>query len=685
MTRSARTGTALLAAVTLAGSAAAQDSGRAERRSRRDTVLADTRFRIAIQRDPGNGRLHLDFGRWYRREPTMWMRIQAGAQFREAVRLATRAGDRGLLAEAETEIAKTSWVSYERYGRTWRIVGNATSFDLGASVAEWRYVEEFFAHEARPLQPDRGESEYAAAEEHARAALAAEPGHVGAINLLAVLLGDRGRWEEILSPARAAIRAHPAQPDGYRVLALALQHAGRVAEAARAFRGALDRMTPEQRRPYEDLGVILTRAGQAHYDSLTPDQRTEERQIFWAVAQPLAMDSVNLVQLEYYARVTYVDLRWTVPEERQVGWESDRGMIWLRYGPPQIWATFPGGGNTDSNFLTVWVYPRRHARFVFQGTISYASASFAGEYLALAEDTRLITPAHFDNVPAVAQMDTIFAQAAQFRGPSGGTTLAVFGFVPVGRLLSGVDLATAEFEIGAIVQDQRMRDVVRRVHTERVSVSDSTQLETRTWRLDLVPDQYLLRLEARQGDTQRAARSLARIGVERFRAGPLALSDVVLADRIAPRDSAPQRWTDYLIDPSAGRVGHGARISFLWELYNLTGDSAGFGRYRVDLEIAVRAIERHGFTARIVGGIADAAGVTVLGDTLVGLNYERAANVRGREAIPEYLDVELRDAPDGQYTATVMVTDLRTGQVARRVREFVVTARPGDAPARDRE
>lgn len=684
MTRSARTGTALLAAVTLAGSAAAQDSGRVERRSRRDTVLSDTRFRIAIQHDPTNARLHLEFGRWYRREPTPWMRMQAAGHFRDAIRLATRAGDRGLVADAETELAKASWVSYERYGRTWRFVPEVTAFSVASSLADWRYVEEFFAHHARPLVPDRGEAEYAAAEEHARAALAAEPGHVGATNLLAVALGDRGRWEEILSPARAAIRAHPAQPDGYRVLALALQHAGRMAEAAQAFRDALARMSPEQRRPYEDLGAILTRAAEAHYDSLTPEQRAEERQIFWAVAQPLAMDSVNLVQVEYFARVTYVDLRWTVPEERRVGWQSDRGVIWLRYGPPTIWATLPGG-NTDSNFLTIWVYPRRHARFVFQGTISYASASFAGEYLAFAEDTRFVTPAHFDNVPAVAEMDTIFAQTAQFKGPSGGTTLAVFGFVPVGRLLSGVDLATAEFEIGAIVQDQRMRDVVRRVRTERVSVGDSTQLETRTWRLDLAPDQYLLRLEARQAATQRAARSLARIAVEPFGAGALALSDVVLADRIAPRDSAPRRWTDYLIDPSAGRVGHGARIAFLWELYNLTGDSAGFGRYRVDLEIAVQAIERHGWTARIVGGIADAAGVTVLGDTLVGLNYERAADVRGREAIPEYLDVELRDAPDGRYTATVMVTDLKTGNVARRVREFLMTARPGDAPTRDRD
>jgi GWxTD domain-containing protein len=684
MTPSLRAGTALLCAAVLVRHAAAQDTTHADGRSRRDTLLPDNRFRIAIRQHPDSAELQLEFARWYRRQPSPWMRMQATEHFREAIRLATAKGDHGMVADAETELARTAWVSYERLANSYQLIGNATAFNIAESLDRWRYVEDFFAHQALPLRPDRGEMEYVTAEGHARAALAAEPGHLSATGLLGVILGDRHRWEEIVTPARSAIRAHPDAPDGYRVLGLALWYGGRIGEAARAFAAALARMSPEQRRPYENLGANLRHAEQAHYDSLTPDQRAELRHQYWAVAQPLALDSVNPVQVEYYARVTYVDLRWTVPEEGLVGWQSDRGSIWLRYGPPEIWATLPGG-MTDSNFLTIWVYPRRHTRFVFQGTASYVRASFMEDYAWFADEARAAAPVRFDNVPAVAEMDTIVAQLAQFRGPAGGTSLAVFGFVPVGRMLSGVDLASVDLELGAIVQDQWLRDVARRVATERLRVGDSTQMETRTWRLDLVPDQYLLRLEARERATHRAARSLTRVAVERFGAGALALSDVVLADRIAPRDSDPQRWTGYLIDPSAGRVGHGARIAFLWELYNLTGDSAGFGRFRVNLEIAVRAIERHGFTARIVGGLADAAGMTVLGDTLVGLTYERAADVRGREAIPNHLDVELRDAPDGQYTATVMVTDLRTGTVARRQREFVVTATPGDAPPRVRE
>jgi GWxTD domain-containing protein len=684
MTAALRTGAALLCAVSLVLPAAAQDTARADGRSRRDTVLPDNRFRIAIRQHPDSAALHLEFGRWYRRQPSPWMRLQATGHFREAVRLATPKDDHRVVADAETELARAAWVSYERLANSYQLIGNATAFNIAESLDRWRYVEDFFAHQARPLRPDRGEMEYVTAEGHARAALAAEPGHVGATGLLGVILGDRHRWEEIVTPARAAIRAHPDAPDGYLVLGLALAYGGRVGEAARAFAAALARMSPEQRRPYENLGAILRRAEQAHYDSLPPDQQAGLRHQYWAIAQPLALDSVNPVEVEYYARVTYVDLRWTVPEEGLVGWQSDRGSIWLRYGPPEIWATLPGG-MTDSNFLTIWVYPRRHIRFVFQGMASYVRASFMEDYAWFADEARAAAPVRFDNVPAVAEMDTIVAQLAQFRGPAGGTSLAVFGFVPVGRMLSGVDLASVDLELGAIVQDQWLRDVARRVATERLRVGDSTQMETRTWRLDLVPDQYLLRLEARERATHRAARALARVAVERFGGGALALSDVVLADRIAPRDSDPQRWTDYLIDPSAGRVGHAARIAFLWELYNLSGDSAGYGRYRVELGIAVRAIERHGFMARVVGGMEDAAGLTALGDTIVTLAFERAATVRVGAALPNYLDVELRDAPDGQYTATVTVTDLRTGAVARRHREFVVTARPGDAPPRERE
>lgn len=682
MTRAAA-GAALVLAALLGSPAAAQDSARARVASGRRAPLPDDTFRLAIFRDPTNARFQLEFGRWYRRQSQPWLRMQAGGHFRAAARLADAQGSLGIMADAEYEQARTAWTYYERFARTYQLVGDAPGFSVQESLAEWRYVENFFEHEARPMEPDRGEAEYLGTEEHARAALAAEPGHLGATGLLAVLLGDHRRWEEALTPAREAIRAHPASPEGYRILGLALQESGRTAEAARAFAGAVSRMSPEQRGPYDNLGLILRHADQSHYDSLPADQQSELRRLYWALAQPLALDSINPVQVEFYARVTYVDLRWTVPEEHLVGWQSDRGLTWLRYGPPDVWATM-AGGFTDSNFLTIWVYPRNRTRFVFQGMASYSRATLYDDYAWMSEQVREAAPARFENLRVVAEMDTIATQVAQFAGPAGSTTLAVFGFVPVGRMLRGVDLRNADFEIGAIVKDQRMRDVTRRVLRERVTVADSLQLETRSWRLDLSPSEYLLRLEARESATQRAARALAQVGVEEFGPGNLKLSDVVMADRVEPRDSAPRRWTDYLIDPNVGVFRVGAPVALLWETYNLRADSAGVARFRVEVRVSVRAIERRMFLARFFGGLGDAMGATPMGDAQVSLTYERAVPLGDRGAFPQNLRIELVGAPRGTYSLELAVTDLLSGQAAKRRRQFIVTGRPEPMAARER-
>jgi hypothetical protein len=131
-----------------------------------------------------------------------------------------------------------------------------------------------------------------------------------------------------------------------------------------------------------------------------------------------------------------------------------------------------------------------------------------------------------------------------------------------------------------------------------------------------------------------------------------------------------------------GRVRSGAPLSFLWETYNLSADSAGLARFRVELRISVRSLDRRGAVARIVGGVADAIGVTALGDTLVTLTFERQLLARGRPAVPTHLDVEMRDAPDGTYGVQLTVTDLVSGQRASRRRQFIVTPNPNELPRR---
>lgn len=691
----------LLAAAALAavpGAAQTPLQARDTTRSAADTVPAavDTsrsgrRLREDAERDPTSAAAQLAYGRYLRGAALGPAHALARGHLEQAARLARAQGNHAVEADALVELARINWIAYEGRGRRWRTRGAVTGIDPVQALADWRYVENFL--EGSVAISEAAESEYLQAEDRARTALAAVPHHPGATALLAVVLADRDRWEELLQLAQEYVRARRRDPLGHQLLGLALHRLNRSVEALEAFETALDQMTEEQRRPYDDLRLLLNRSGLATYDSVPAARRGELRQLYWGLAQPLALDSVNYALVEFYARVALVELRWTAPENNLHGWETDRGQTYIRYGPPDIWVTLPAPNAQVENQLStgtmlfegrvvvLWAYRASHARFIFELTPGYNRAVFGGDFAEYARTVFNRMPVRFDNLPAIGVPDTIFAQIAQFRAATIGTTVAVFGFVPVGRLLQGSEVQSTELEAGAIVKDGYMRDVVRRTQTERVTVGDSNHIETRTWRMDLVPGEYLLRLEARDRSVGRAARSITALAVRGYGGGPLSLSDVVVADRVQPRTESPRRWTDFLIDPSVGRFRRGAPLSLLWETYNLRPDSAGIGRYRIDVTISAREIRRPNLAARIIGGIADAVGLSSSGDS-ISLAFEREAEVRGRLAVPEYLDVVLGDAPDGLYDLQLTVTDHQTGASVSRNRQFVITAQPEVLPPR---
>jgi predicted Zn-dependent protease len=84
-----------------------------------------------------------------------------------------------------------------------------------------------------------GMRRYGEAADHARAALAAEPGNSGLHALLATCLSGLGRNVEAERAAADAIRLAPNEPDGYKVMAAVLLAGDQPARAERAIVPAL--------------------------------------------------------------------------------------------------------------------------------------------------------------------------------------------------------------------------------------------------------------------------------------------------------------------------------------------------------------------------------------------------------------------------------------------------------------
>lgn len=645
---------------------------------------AEAHLRAASRAQPDSAKYWLALAEVMRTSNLTTIRMQVAGLVNRAIKAARRFGS-DALAAAEYRAGRISWERYEQLGHQYIFTGEANTIDDQQAMGDWKYVQRFFEQQVTPDSGHPGEADLDDAETHLRDALKADPRAVDAAGLLIVAMGEGNRWQEAYDQARALVRAAPDSGRAWALEGLTLARRNRWAQAQAVFDTALQRMTPAQRAPYLNLGLILKSVDDARFHDMTAAQRAQLRHLYWTVTQPLFLDSLNQPRTEFYARLTYVDHRWSDPLRGYRGYESDRGAVYVRYGPPDIWATFGREHMSQNNALNsleserntiMWVYKRSELRFIFSLTPGFARAVFVGDFKSFYAAARKLMPVRFDNVPAVSQMDTVLVQFAQFRGNQPDSTdLAVYGFMPIGRMAYGIGVDSVRLVTAAVLKNIRMNDVRRVRRVETIPAGDTLQIEHRSWRFELAPAQYLLRVEAELPAAERAARSSSALKLRHYGTDSLMLSDVVVANRLAPRDSSYKRWTDFLVSPSIGQIRPNQPVSLLWEIYNLVPDSTGVAHYTVTLRITVKEVERHGFAARILGGIGDAVGLSARGDNQVSLEYPASAPVAPGGTRVEYLTVNLDNAPEATYAVYLTVTDKATGRSVTARRQFRVTSK----------
>jgi GWxTD domain-containing protein len=634
----------------------------------------------AIRIDRGNPAYFLELGRLRLKQGVG--RLEARRLFNRALETARQRGDGALVAETETEIGDVHFRRYQALGHRRLLTGDVLQLDLDEALSNPHYAKDFLAQRTSVIE-DAGELDLRLAEGHYRGGVAGWPAHDGANAGLLGILADQERLEEFYEQARRFLAAAPSNPRAQFFLGLGLWRLGRGPEASRAFDLALAGLTPADRSRLTDLSVILRRADAESYQTMTAAQRAEFDRIYWAAADPLKLTTENEHRLEHLARAAYADLRFSAPDLHLRGWDTDRGVIYMRYGPPPVIATFAAQTDQRSpdpasigKVTTIWFYPERNLRFVFYGPPGYNFARFAGDFAAYVEDMRYALPVKYDNVPVNEAMDSIPVQVAEFRGSGAGapTDLVFYAGLPLGRMAAGVDLLEGPIEHGLFVTDPLEREVKVERRNETVRFQSETQVEQRTFTTALPAGHYRFRVEARQPTTRRAARGADHFEVDDFARPSLMLSDVVMADRVAPRVETPAGRQDFLIDPNAAmRYTPGSEVHLLWEMYNLQPDSLGVVWFDTEIVLRVQSLERGGVVARIVGGVFDAIGTTAKGDDQVSVRYEVREALGGRDRMPGWISVDIEDAPKGTYVLELIVTDRLSGQSAVRRRVFTVS------------
>ncbi len=655
--------------------------GRGTRLGMSDVIRRRIAFQMinrALDLDNDNPFYLMELGRIRLKTPLL--RLDAQRLFNRALRAAEIRKDNVVLAEIHWELGQIHERRYVTMINRRVITGPVSSFSADAALANWEYVSNFLAQSTQTLE-DVGELDYRQAEDHYRAALAADPRHAGAATGLLALFHDGDRFEEMAQLAGDLRRTQPNEPAIALAQGLALHRLDRDTRAQWAFDTALTLLPEQERRDMAGLATILQKEAAAAYGQMPGADKASTDSLYWDIADPLKLTEVNEARMEFLARVAYADLRYSAAEFRTRGWQTDRGVIYVRYGEPPVKVTFAPqtseieGSDALGRVTYVWWYPESKMRFVFVGPPAMNYAFFASDFRSYAENARFLAPVRFDNLKPLLRIDSVPVQIARFRGDSGASDVSIYADIPTGRMLRDVDVTRTTLETGLFLSDARRRPVVTQRDSATIDGNGDDGPTPRAWRRSLRPGEFLYRVEAREQASGRSARGMSAFRVDGFPAGRFALSDVLVARRIVPRPGIePRSRSDFLIVPNAAMTFVPRDTVFLyWEFYGSTPDSSGNGRFHINLALKLSEIDRgRAVEARVLGGIVDAIGLSAKGDDRVALRYNRTVAIDPTDRIPNYLALDLGAAPFGTYTLELTVTDLVSGRSAKRERVLMV-------------
>jgi GWxTD domain-containing protein len=161
----------------------------------------------------------------------------------------------------------------------------------------------------------------------------------------------------------------------------------------KAERRRLKAIQKEMQSPYkkwleEEVPYIISQEERAAFNKLSTDEEREQFiESFWERRNPDPGSSENEFKEEYYRRIAYANEHYSsgVP-----GWKTDRGRIYIMYGPPDEIDPHPSGGTYDrppeEGGGTTSTYPFEQWRYRYienigeNQVLEFVDPSMTGEY-----------------------------------------------------------------------------------------------------------------------------------------------------------------------------------------------------------------------------------------------------------------------------------------------------------------
>lgn len=634
----------------------------------RRRMLADSGFALAIEYEPDSTRWVVDYADFLFRSDVINVQ-RASALLRSALRDAPQRSQDSLRSIIADRIGLLEWRRYEIVAQR-RMTEVNPNLRLEDFILWPKLYREFRRRESQPLTPPLGVERADEARAFFDLALKADPHNVLAFRHLAMTMIERSEWLALDGVATQFQRDNPRQPWGALVRGLALHRLGQTAEASRLFDLGAAMMAPDRAAALFSINRILLPVDTAQLRTLDRNARESLELTFWGVADPSRLIAGNLVHTEFRARIVHADLRWSNDETDRNGVDSDRGVVFIRWGPPDDVAGYKEPSSAD--VLEFWDYEQVDANFLFHAMPTYGTARIDQKYRSyVLEHLEALYPAVWRNLDAVRESARpIDLRTFRFRANADSNALAVIATIPSGAWHATASAHhTATVAVAAFDKSWRLTDSA----STRVELrtTDSTSVSAVQFRMTLPSSATFLRADALATGSNRASKAIADLPARQ--SSGFDVSDLLIARELRTSAAAANRWSDFEITPLiGGAITSGQPIDVLWEIYGLS-ETAGQARYRIAL--VVEQLAKNGAVAVAVRALSGLRNAVAGSESPRTIRVSFARESEYRPTLVEQLKIGLGVLAPGNYQMRIEITDDVSGQSRQQVQPFTVRQR----------
>ncbi|MCH8326671.1 MAG: GWxTD domain-containing protein, partial [Bacteroidetes bacterium] len=411
---------------------------------------------------------------------------------------------------------------------------------------------------------------------------------------------------------------------------------------------------------------------------------------YWKIKEPLYLTKYNERLLEHYSRVTYANLRFSLPKENKPGWQTDRGDIYLRYGEPVNRIRFRphinAGGRTQVNLKTdVWYYTDMVFGFTddfMNGNFRFSTptpgsryiSQFAGDSYRYANYVKSVRNELYDPKFEGPKFKIPF-QIAQFKNlnnPNETDVYINYGLNAADSLLKN-NLYVYPHVAGFFYSDGYYNLKKSTIDTlnyfdqsKKIILSKGKELLVNSLNLSLSPDSGYFALEIQRSIDKGVSANHDKLVVRNFNNNSLEISDIVLALDIETKNETnytlKRRKINILPNPS-GIFSEKNKLFIYYELYNVNLNG-GVGKFEQMLTLK-KTDDRSGFS-KAVNSVLNIFGMGNENKEII-----LTTKYQVTEKDPQiYFQLDMNKYEAGDYSLELLIKDKKFGEEVKAKKIF---------------